>query len=52
MNIEEFRQFCEDKLAAYKIPQKIFFTTDMPTNATGKIMKSRLVEEFSAKQSG
>jgi acyl-CoA synthetase (AMP-forming)/AMP-acid ligase II len=46
ITIEEIQQCCKDQLASYKIPQKIFFLPELPTNPGGKVMKNELVERF------
>ena len=33
---------CENSLAKYKIPKKIFFVTEVPRNASGKIVRREL----------
>jgi len=43
----EILQFCESQLASYKIPQKIFFVTDLPKNPSGKVIKKKLTEQYS-----
>lgn len=47
ITIKEIQEFCRDHLASYKIPQKIFFLPELPTNPGGKVMKNELVERFS-----
>jgi acyl-CoA synthetase (AMP-forming)/AMP-acid ligase II len=37
--------FCAERLADYKRPRQLHFTDELPRNATGKVMKHRLVEE-------
>ncbi len=39
---EEIVQFCRERLAPYKTPRRVFFTTDLPRNALGKVQKSAL----------
>lgn len=46
---EELQHYCEDNLAAYKIPQKIFFLADLPKNPGGKVMKGKLIQQFKTK---
>lgn len=41
---EDLRHFCEHQLASYKQPQ-VFFFTDLPKTATGKVRKDILVKE-------
>ena len=47
--MEEIQEFCRDQLASYKIPQKVFFLSDLPTNPGGKVMKNKLIEQFGGK---
>jgi long-chain acyl-CoA synthetase len=51
ITVEEIHTFCKDQLASYKIPKKVFFLSEMPTNPGGKVMKNRLVEQFLPKLS-
>jgi long-chain acyl-CoA synthetase len=48
ISLEEIKENCRDQLASYKIPQKVFFLSEMPTNPGGKVMKNKLVEKFGA----
>jgi fatty-acyl-CoA synthase len=41
---EDLRHFCESQLSAYKQPQ-VFFFTDLPKTATGKVRKDLLVKQ-------
>ncbi len=43
----EVQDFCRQQLAEYKIPQKIYLVSDLPRNPGGKVMKKKLIEEFS-----
>jgi acyl-CoA synthetase (AMP-forming)/AMP-acid ligase II len=36
--------FCSDRLADYKRPRRLHFTDELPRNATGKVMKHKLVD--------
>jgi acyl-CoA synthetase (AMP-forming)/AMP-acid ligase II len=36
--------FCAERLADYKRPRQLHFTAELPRNATGKVMKHKLVE--------
>ncbi|MBI4766697.1 MAG: acyl--CoA ligase [Deltaproteobacteria bacterium] len=49
ITLEEIKEYCRDQLASYKIPQKVFFLSEMPTNPGGKVMKNKLVEQFGEK---
>jgi long-chain acyl-CoA synthetase len=46
ISINEIQEYCRNQLASYKIPQKVFFLSEMPTNPGGKVMKNKLVEQF------
>jgi len=53
--VEELRQFVADRIAAYKVPERITLLDEMPLNATGKIDRKRLhalVEEQGSKRAG
>ncbi len=39
---EAVQEFCRGKIARYKIPQYIFFVTEFPMTASGKIQKYKL----------
>jgi len=43
---EEIKEFCSDKLAKYKIPEYTIFTTALPKNPGGKVIKEKLTEEL------
>ena len=43
---EEIKDYCRDHLASYKIPQKVFFLPELPTNPGGKVMKKELAVRF------
>ena len=38
--------FCRDKLARFKIPSDVKFIDELPRNATGKVLKRVLREQF------
>ena len=44
---EELIAHCKIRLAAYKCPKQIFFVTELPRNAMGKIQKNILVQQVS-----
>jgi long-chain acyl-CoA synthetase len=46
--IDEVRDFCRDKLACYKIPDKVFLVSDLPRNPGGKVVKKKLIETIQA----
>jgi feruloyl-CoA synthase len=39
---DDFRAFCAGRLADYKVPRRIVFASELPRNATGKILKDKL----------
>ena len=41
----ELQNFVKEHLAHYKFPRKIYFVTELPKTATGKIQRYRLREE-------
>ncbi len=43
---EEILGYCKQHLADYKIPRQIVFRTSLPMTPVGKIMKSKLREDF------
>ncbi len=44
---EELSGFCAERLADYKRPRHLYFVTELPRNATGKVMKHKLREQLS-----
>jgi long-chain acyl-CoA synthetase len=39
---DDIKTYCKEHLAPYKIPRKIYFLTELPKTATGKILKTPL----------
>jgi acyl-CoA synthetase (AMP-forming)/AMP-acid ligase II len=39
---DDLRAFCAGRLADYKVPRRIVFASELPRNATGKILKEQL----------
>jgi fatty-acyl-CoA synthase len=39
-------EFCQGKLAKYKIPKSVTFVDELPRNAAGKVLKRELREKF------
>jgi len=39
-------EFCRGRLAKYKIPKKVAFSTELPRTATGKILKKVLKAKY------
>ena len=44
VTIDEVREFCKGRIATYKIPRYVLFTSDFPMTVTGKIQKFRMRE--------
>jgi fatty-acyl-CoA synthase len=43
---EEIRAFCREHLADYKVPKQVVFREELPLTPLGKIMKSKLKEDY------
>lgn len=41
---QEFLDWCKMQMANYKVPKKVSFLAELPTNASGKVLKYRLRE--------
>jgi len=41
---DEIREFCKGKIATYKIPRHVRFTSEFPMTVTGKVQKFRMRE--------
>ena len=44
MTADELREFCNEKIAHFKIPKQIRFTDEFPMTVTGKVQKFRMRE--------
>jgi fatty-acyl-CoA synthase len=42
LDIDELREFCEPKLARYKLPRRIHPMAELPLNGAGKILKAEI----------
>ncbi|CAM1154399.1 Uncharacterised protein g11208 [Pycnogonum litorale] len=40
----QVQEFCKDRIANYKIPEKILFVNEFPMTQSGKVPKSKLKE--------
>ncbi len=40
--------FCKERIAGYKVPKKVFFVDKLPISASGKLIKSKLIEQFAS----
>ena len=47
LTTDEVKAFCDGRLARYKIPRRIVFTSQLPRNAMGKVVKNQLREYVS-----
>jgi long-chain acyl-CoA synthetase len=43
---EEIIKYCRDNLVRYKVPKKIIFKAEIPTNIAGKKLRRLLREDF------
>ena len=43
---DELKDFVKENLARYKVPREIVFMDELPRNATGKVLKRELAEQF------
>lgn len=42
----ELLEFCQQRLAKYKVPKKIYFTDSLPRNASNKLLRRNLRDEL------
>lgn len=47
LNAKALKLFVLERLTPYKCPTRFFFVDALPAAATGKILKHRLLEQFS-----
>ncbi|GAB4338414.1 MAG: long-chain fatty acid--CoA ligase [Candidatus Abyssubacteria bacterium] len=47
ITLPEIQEFCRSQLADYKIPRKLFLVPELPKNPGGKVVKQKLIEQFS-----
>ncbi|WP_431027247.1 class I adenylate-forming enzyme family protein [Lysinibacillus sp. LZ02] len=45
-NIAELQQYCDERLAKFKIPERFEFVHELPKTASGKILKHELKAQF------
>ncbi|MGC8202951.1 AMP-binding enzyme, partial [Aliiroseovarius sp. PTFE2010] len=43
---QEVINFFADKVAKWQMPDKVIFVEELPRNATGKVLKNKLREEY------
>lgn len=46
---DEIRQFCKDKIAAFKVPTEVEFRSELPKTTVGKVLRRELVREHMEK---
>ena len=46
LNETDLKIYAKVKLAKFKIPKKIFFVTEIPKGATGKLQRNVLAKKF------
>lgn len=51
LTADQVHQFCEDKIARFKIPRYIKFVEEFPITISGKVQKFRM-REISVKELG
>lgn len=49
---EDIISFLKTKVAAFKVPTKLFICTDFPRTATGKIQRRHVATHFMEKKEG
>jgi len=45
---DALRAYVKDNLARYKVPKEVVFLDELPRNATGKVLRARLLEHGDA----
>ncbi len=48
----ELRAWCGERLSSYKVPREVRQVTALPRNATGKVVKDRLREQYAVQPAG
>eukprot|EP00457_Paulinella_chromatophora_P003480 gb/GEZN01003488.1/.p1 GENE.gb/GEZN01003488.1/~~gb/GEZN01003488.1/.p1 ORF type:complete len:549 (+),score=61.34 gb/GEZN01003488.1/:129-1775(+) len=46
LTVQDLRSFCNNKIAAFKLPKEVSFHTDFPRTPTGKLLKRKLRDGF------
>jgi long-chain acyl-CoA synthetase len=44
MTAAQLKEYCRDRLAIYKVPERVVFVDDLPYSETGKVNRKRLAE--------
>ncbi len=45
VDFTKIQEFCQEKLASYKLPKKYYELSELPRNAAGKIMRHQLIKK-------
>lgn len=45
--VDEFIQYCQERLASYKCPREVVFVDDIPKGPSGKLLRRKLIEMYS-----
>nr|HMR08502.1 AMP-binding protein [Polyangiaceae bacterium] len=46
------REFCKERIAAYKVPKRVIVREDFPRNPVGKVIKPELMRQLAAELGG
>lgn len=46
IDAEEVIAFCKGQIAGYKVPKKVYFLSELPRSATGKLLKMELRKKY------
>ncbi len=49
LNVQQIRQYCRERLTAYKIPSQVEFRAELPHSPVGKVLRRKLREAEYAK---
>ena len=49
-DVEDLRGFVRGRLRGSRTPDRVIFRTELPTNATGKVLRRELVNELNARE--
>ena len=52
MTTQDIRNFCREKLAAYKVPKRVEFRAELPKSPVGPILRRDLREKPGQEVSG
>lgn len=52
LTVEEVRTWCEQRIAAYKVPRRIYFVKELPLGGNGKLQRLKLLEVYRQMEDG